>query len=390
MTNAYVIAFGILSYLFATDIYTPSMPEIGRFFGESDDQVQRTISYFLLGSVLTCIAAGVFADQVGKKKFLMWGMVLAVFGSLLTLMASTLEWLILGRFIQGLGSGVGPVIGYAMIQELYSREKQAKIYAIMAILVSGVPAVAPLMGGIISTYFGWHIIFVLIAATFVVSTVLAGIYLPSSLNHKIPHSGMEILRSYKEILSSRAFLALALLSPMFNSVEWFYLTYLPFYAQDNIGISPEFYGVVVGILIAWFAVGSSLGAYMMGKFGLHRTIQAGLYCGLIAGLMLWIATIWCPLSLLGISLSLSVFFIGFGILFPSSVSASLSVFEKARTRASSVRSLFITGFAFIGSFVAELVDDKNLSSLAGYVSICAVAAFLIYAMRKRESGALKH
>jgi DHA1 family bicyclomycin/chloramphenicol resistance-like MFS transporter len=384
MRHAYVIALGILSYLVATDIYTPSMPDIARDFNTTSDEVQKTISYFLLGAVLSCVFSGIFADQFGKKKFLMAGMALAAFGSVLTVFCPTIEWLILGRFLQGLGGAVGPVIGFAAVQELYKEDQAAKIFGLLGMATAGVPAAVPMLGGLISTYFGWSVIFVIIFFLFIFSFVCIWLYLPASLNHPATHSGWEIVKSYREILTSRTFLALALLSPLFNSVEWFYLTFLPFYVRDIIGLSAELYGFYIGVLIAWFAIGSYLGSRLITTFGVHKTIMIGLYLGLFSGVMLWLTVFITPLSILSIYGSLSFFLLGFGILFPSSVNSSLRVFTKAKTRASSIRSLFITGFAFMGSYTAEWVDESQLSGLALFVTTSAILSIWVYSFRKQN------
>jgi MFS transporter, DHA1 family, multidrug resistance protein len=385
MKHVYVVLLAILSYLISTDVYTPSMPEIARHFGHTSDEVQRTMSFFLAGAVMACIGSGIFADQIGKKKFLMYGMALAMVGSLMTIFAPSLEWLVLGRFVQGLGGGLGPVLGFAIIQELYPEDKQAQIYGMMGMLLASIPAVAPFFGGVISTYFGWHVIFVFLGIMFAASFYCVWRVLPDSLNHQIPHSSLDILKSYKTILTSRAFLALALLSPFYNSIEWFAVTYLPFYMQNQIGITPEFYGFLIGIFIVGFGIGSYGGGKLITTYGIHKTISLSLFIGLLSALMLWATTVFAPLSAFWICLSLSVFFTGFGALFPSSVSSTMSVFKEAKTRASSIRSLFITSFAFVGSFNAEWVDDTQLSSLAAYVTLCCVLAIATYMMRVKTA-----
>jgi MFS transporter, DHA1 family, multidrug resistance protein len=375
----------MLSYLLATDIYTPSMPEIERYFHASSNDVQKTMSYFLLGAVISCAFTGLLADQVGKKKFMLGGMALAGFASVLTIFCPTLEWLILGRFLQGMGGIVGAVIGYSIIQELYDEDKRTKIYGLLGVATAGIPAIAPFMGGVISTYFGWHFLFVIILILFTISFVCIWIVMPSSLNKKSSTSALDIAKSYKNILTSRAFLTLALLSPLFNSVEWFYLTFLPFYMQDQMGLSAELYGLIVGFLIIWFAVGSYAGSKLITLYGAHKTIMMALYMGLIGSAFLWVSTFYFPLSIWGICLPLSIFLTAFGMLFPSSVGSALNIFKDARTRSSSIRILFITSFAYFGSFSAELVDDTNLSSLAWYVSICCVVSILVYSLRKTEA-----
>lgn len=384
MKHAVVIGLAITSYYLSTDIYTPSMPEIARDFNETSDEVQRTMSYYLLGAILSTVLTGLFADKFGKKKFLLFGMGLAGLASVLTVFSPSLEWLILGRFLQGLGGAVAPVIGWAAIQDIYAEDEVIKIYAMLGVLFAGVPAVAPFFGGIISTYLGWHVIFIVIMILYAVSALNVWLVLPASLDKQSSNSSFEILSSYKEILSSRAFLILILPFPLYCSAEMFYLTFLPFYVQDQLDISAEFYGFAIGVLVIGFAAGSYFANKLMSCMGVHKTILTGLYLGIVAALMLWVTVFIFPKSLFAICLSLSIFLLGFGFLFPSLVSTSLNIFKEARTRASSIRGLFATSFSFLGSFSAEWADESRLTGLAGYVLICCILAFGIYQMRDRE------
>jgi DHA1 family bicyclomycin/chloramphenicol resistance-like MFS transporter len=286
-------------------------------------------------------------------------------------------------FYTRLRAAAAPVIGFAAIADLYPADKVARIYALLGMILAAVPAIAPFIGGIISTHFGWPVIFMCILILFVVSFFCTWLILPASLDKTTPTSASEVLKSYKSFLTSKAFLALALLCPIYNSVEWFYLTFLPFYMQDQIGISPEYYGIAIGVLIGWFAIGSYVGGKLITAYGNHNTIVFALTSGLISGLMLWVTVLFFPLSVLAICIPLSLFLLAFGMLFPSSVSSALSVFKENRTRASSIRSLFGTSFAYIGSFSAEWVSETNLAGFALYLSMCSLIAIAVYHMRAR-------
>ncbi|MBP6986373.1 MAG: multidrug effflux MFS transporter [Alphaproteobacteria bacterium] len=392
MNYAVIVILLILSYLLSTDIYTPSMPEIARDFAVPSDDVQKTMSFFLLGSVLACFFSGLLADRFGKKNFLVAGMALAIVASLLTLFSLNIEWLVFARFLQGLGAGVAPVIGFSIIQELYDDEKQTKIFGIIGISIATIPAFAPFLGGLISTHLHWKHNFALLVLMFTICFICVAKILPRSLNDKIPfedkviQKNSSIFQSYKEILTSRTFLTLALLSPLYNASEWFCLSFLPFYMQNNIGISADFYGFIIGALILWFGVGSSIGTRLVRYYGTHKTILIGLWLGVLAAILLWFSALFHPLSILGICVPLAIFLAAFGILFPSSVKASLTFFAHTKTRVSSLRSLFITAFAYVGSLSAEWVKDTDLKSLALFISLTSGLSIVVYAVRDRNEA----
>jgi hypothetical protein len=136
-------------------------------------------------------------------------------------------------------------------------------------------------------------------------------------------------------------------------------------------------------LLSWYATGSYFASRLIASIGVHKTIHTGLYLGLIAVLMLWATFFFFPNSILAICSSLSLFLLGFGILFPSMASSSLNLFKDLRTQASSILGLISISSAYIGSFSAEWADESRLVGLALYVLICSVLALGIYQRRDR-------
>jgi DHA1 family bicyclomycin/chloramphenicol resistance-like MFS transporter len=384
MRQVFAIILAVLAYFIATDIYTPSMPEIARDFEATSSDVQKSVSYFMFGAVASCFLAGLFADQVGKKRFLISGMSVAAFGSLISLLSPSLEWLVFGRFLQGLGGGVSHVIAFASIHQLYEEKQATKIFGLLGATITIAPAVAPIIGGIIGALYGWHVVFTIIMLIFMAMPLCLLKYMPDALNISSRHSPAEVIRSYKTILSSKAFLSYALISPLHYSVVWYYITFLPFYAQNILDVSASYYGLMISFLICWFAAGSIIGGRLIVRIGLHNSILLGISLAIAGALMLWLTAMFAPYSVWAICLSLAIFLFGHGLSFPGSVTGSLNLFTSFRTRASSLRSLLVTIFAFLGSFFAELMDETQLSSFAIYVSICSVLAFAAYNLRLRK------
>ena len=379
-----IIPFAIISYLVATDIYTPSMPAIAEQFASTSDGVQKTLTFFLAGAVSSCLVAGYLADRFGKTRVSVYGALIAVGGALLCFLAPTLELLIAGRFILGVGGAVAPVVGMSILQERLTEEQAFKIFGFMGAAFSIIPATAPILGGYVDVHLGWQVNFLIIFGMMLVSLIGLYFFLEPSGQKKIgkvsPSSKISFVQGYKEVLSHKTFLAYALLNPILFAGEWALLSFMPFYAERAFQMDSDAYGLFLGGLIFWYGIGSFLGGRLSKKFGIDTTIYLGILMSLIGTLSL-VILIWV-LPEVGILLvygTLSLFFGGFGILFPASVPKALSVFTTLKSTASSVRGVLVTFVGLLGTYAAELMDESNLSHLSVFmflISVLALASFV--------------
>lgn len=386
MKPAFVIIFTILGYILATDIYTPSLPLLAAEFKTDSDAAQATVSIYLLGALLACVLGGLFSEYIGNKKILLSGLSLAIVGIFICLFSTDLEGLIIGRFIQGFGSAAAPVIGFSMIQELYSEKELVKIYAWIGIVLAGSPAFAPALGGYFSMHLGWRFTFIFILAILLIGACASWKVLPQDMHEPPKRSLPQLLKSYITIFSSRQFMSYAIISPAFNCGEWFMITFLPFYFQKQIGLSAQDYGWTVGFLLLWFSAGSYLSGKIVNYRSIDQTITYAIGLGFFSSLSLFLVCIFTPYSLVNYMIFISIYMTAFGMIFPTSVTKAMATFKDMKTRSSSVRFTMITSFAFIGSGIAEYCDDTRIINLPIFLLITCFIALIPFKMRHTKSS----
>jgi len=148
-----IIAACILT-LISTDILLPSLPQIARYFVVPSNDAKMLISVFMIGQFSTVLFWGVIADQIGKWRTLLIGMIIFLIGSILSLNASTIHYLLACRFLQGMGGVVVPVAGWALIQDLFPKNEGARIMSLVGTLTAILPLFAPAIGGGIEVLYG--------------------------------------------------------------------------------------------------------------------------------------------------------------------------------------------------------------------------------------------
>ena len=108
------LVLGLLSCIgpFAIDMYLPAMPEIGADLGTTIQAMQGTIIAYFIAFGLAQLIYGPWADRSGRKPPLYAGIVVFMLGSVACTVAPAVEWLLVGRAIQGLGGAALMVVPY--------------------------------------------------------------------------------------------------------------------------------------------------------------------------------------------------------------------------------------------------------------------------------------
>lgn len=121
------VILGLLSAIgpFATDMYLPALPDIGRSLGASVGQVQFTLMAFFIAMGAGQIVYGPVSDMVGRRAPLFFGLALFAVGSVGCALAKDIGTLVLFRFVQGLGACAGVVVPRAIVRDLRRPERSA-------------------------------------------------------------------------------------------------------------------------------------------------------------------------------------------------------------------------------------------------------------------------
>ena len=147
-----------------TDMYLPSLPDIARQLGASTAQVQLTISAYLIGFAVGQILYGPVSDRHGRKPVLLAAVALYCVASLACALSTSIEMLIVSRFVQALGGSGGIVLARAIVRDLYSGARAGRELSLISSVMALAPVLAPIVGGVLQTGFGWRSIFVTLVA----------------------------------------------------------------------------------------------------------------------------------------------------------------------------------------------------------------------------------
>ena len=120
---ASLVAVGPLS----TDMYLPAFPVLMQSFDADINQVQQTLSIFLIGFALAQLIYGPLSDRFGRKPVLLGGLLLFLISSLAIVFAESIATLSTLRLFQAIGGSAGPVLGRAMVRDIHGPKDSARL-----------------------------------------------------------------------------------------------------------------------------------------------------------------------------------------------------------------------------------------------------------------------
>src|SRR6478735_1489027 len=114
-----VILLGSLTAMgpLAIDMYLPSLPAIGAALQADPSQTQATVATFLAGMAIGQLIYGPASDRLGRRGPILFGVAVFVLASVGCALATTVDQLLLGRFIQALGACAGGVVVRAVVRD---------------------------------------------------------------------------------------------------------------------------------------------------------------------------------------------------------------------------------------------------------------------------------
>ncbi|MBN1375953.1 MAG: DHA2 family efflux MFS transporter permease subunit [Dehalococcoidia bacterium] len=168
-----VVVFGTFMYALDGTIMNIALPNIMAVFNETPDRAQLVISAYTLAAAITMAASAFLVDRFGIKKVYIISLVGFLVGSVLCGLAWNSNTLIFFRIIQGAAGGLLLPCSMAMLVIFIPIEKRGLAMAAQAIPTMLGPALGPVVGGYLVTYWSWRYCFYLNVPVMLIAIPLA-------------------------------------------------------------------------------------------------------------------------------------------------------------------------------------------------------------------------
>ena len=164
-----------------------ALPTMARDFGVAAPAMSVALTSYLLALAMFIPASGTMADRFGARPVFRAAIGVFVAGSLACGLAPSLEWMVVARFVQGIGGAMMMPVGrLVLLRSVAKRDMvSAMSWLIMPALVG--PILGPPLGGFIVTYLDWRWIFWLNLPIGLLGIVLVGRFI-ADIREEAPHA----------------------------------------------------------------------------------------------------------------------------------------------------------------------------------------------------------
>jgi len=332
-----------------TDMYLPSLPDIARQLDASTAQVQLTISAYLIGFAVGQIFYGPVSDRHGRKPVLLAAIALYCVASLACALSTSIEMLIVARAFQALGGSGGIVLTRAIVRDIYSGARAGRELSLIASVMALAPVLAPIVGGLVQTGFGWRATFLVLVIAGLAGAGTIWALLPETLNMRAaePVSLASMARSYRVVARHRAYLAYLGITSASYAGLFAWISGSAFVLQNLYGLTPFNFGVAFALGSVGYMTGSALAARIVVKLGLDHVLGLG-GCACAAGGLAMVAAVAFGLtSPVSLVLPVAIYLAGLGMVLPQGIAGAMTPFPERAGAASSL-------FGFVQQSVAAV------------------------------------
>jgi DHA1 family bicyclomycin/chloramphenicol resistance-like MFS transporter len=362
---------------FSIDTIFPAFPSIGAQFGADKVAMQQTISVYLVAYALMSIVHGPLSDAIGRRRVILGGLFVFAIASAGCALAKDLPTLLAFRALQGLSSGVGLIVGRAVIRDVLHGDDAQRLMSQVSMIFGVAPALAPVIGGWILGWSRWPAIFWFLVAFSVVLLVATWRMLPETHppQARLALAPRRLLRDYIAIVVNPRFQRLAAASAFNFAALWVYIASAPAFVLDILKLSEREFGWFFVPMISGMILGAFVSGRSAGKVKGEKLVSIGFACSALAiglnllyNLLVDVPTVpWAVLPMV-----LNAF--GIALVFPIVTLAILDMYPRQRGSASSLQaftSLVLN--AVIAGVLSPWISDRALWLVCSAIVFLAVA-----------------
>jgi len=362
----------------------PALPDTADALGVSAGTIQLTITLYLIGLAIGQLLYGPVSDRLGRRPVLIAGLSLFTLAGIATTAAPNASTLVVARILQSVGACAGLVLGRAIVRDSATADRAAARLAMLTLVMSAAPAIAPVLGGYATAWWGWRSAFALLAIVGAVTLGLTVAMLPETNALQASARASMLLGSLR-LFRSRAFCGYVLGGACTTTSFYAFMAASPFILVNLLRQPAERVGLYYLLLMAGVAAGSLSANRLAGRIRTQTALRlanglaiAGAAGFLLADLLGWlsVATVIAPVVL---------FMVGAGMASPFALSGAVSVNPHAIGAASGLYGFTQMAYGALCTVVVEVWRPGSVSTVAVVLFGSAVLGQVALSLATRRS-----
>ena len=371
---------------FSIDMYLPGFSGIAADLNTTVAKVSMSLSSYFIGISAGQLLYGPLLDRFGRKKPLFIGLMVYILASLACAFVNDINAFIGFRFVQAVGSCAATVASLAMVRDLFPAKETPNVLSKLMLVVGLSPMLAPTAGGYVTTYFGWHTVFLILAAmgAFVLLATQLGLPNTHKPDLSISLKPKPIITNFISILKVPQFYTYAFTGAIAFSGLFTYVAASPLIFMDILKVDAEIYGWIFALMSISFIGSSQLNSVLLKRFSSEQMIFAALISQSIISFVFLILAINDLLGLYETIGMLFLFLACLGISNPNTAGLSLAPFSKNTGSASALMGATQLGIGALVSFGVSLFVKDSITPMVVIMTSTTILALFILIIGKRK------
>ena len=375
-----LVAAGPLSI----SLYGPALPTIVSELGTTDALGKLSLAVYFAAFALAQLVCGPLSDSWGRRKVTALFLVLYVLGSLVAAFGGSIELLLAGRVLQGIGVSVGVALSRAMVRDQFTGTESIRILTLINLILTVAPAIAPTLGSVILLFGNWHLLFLVMGAygLGLIALVQWGARETHPVAARVPFRVRSVVANYATLLRAPAFMAPALVLALSFGGFYGFAALLPFVLIDEIGLSTFGFAMVMLMQTGAFITGNVLAGYAASRLSGARMVQVGLVLIGLAGIGFALGLRLYPGAVLAVMGPVALWMLALAFIGPSTTSAAMAGFGSMAGAAGALTGVFQVGGGFVGATLASLAFATASAALTTLMPIMAGLTIAVALLRR--------
>ncbi len=373
------ITLGLLALVgpFAIDMYLPALPTIADDLQTTIAATQTTLTAYFIAFGVAQLVYGPLADWIGRKQPIYIGLAIFIVGSLASAWAPSIGWLAAGRFVQAMGAATVMVVPRAIVRDLYTGGQATRMMALIMLVISVSPMLAPLAGSGLIALGGWRLIFEVLAGAAVLSVVLTATQLPETLpvENRVPIRPRVLLAGMRSLITDAKFIGLTLIGGFGMASFFVFLSTASFVYTGQYGLSSVEFSLAFAVNAIGFFGASQVAPTLGERYGMARMVLIATF-GFFVTMVILLALTLSGFNTLGVLITL--LFIGYAffglVMAPVMVMALDDHGDKAGLASSLGGTLQMVAGGVMIVITAPFFDGTTLPMVTA-IAFCAAMAF---------------
>ena len=363
-------------------VYSPSLPDIAHALKTSDAMVEYTLTTYLLAFGVGTLFWGKLSDKIGRKIGVIAGLIVYVIGCIGCYLSTSIEILLLARFVQGFGGSIGSVLAQAICRDAFHGPQLGKVYSIVGSALALFPAIGPIIGGVIAEYSSWTTIFLLLIGCGLLLTITSLLFLPET-HHASQRQPIALSTLFLKMAKDKKVICMGIIVAGGNGIIFSFFAEGAFYLVQQLGLSPLQYGlsvffIAMAMLIGGF-ISKNLHATRASDIILSYGIKTTLFGAMIfSGFLLFQALLSQLIFILMTVMCMMIIMAGICISNANALSMALTEYKAYTGTASSLFGFFYYCLISLFTLGMGYLHNNTLYPMPLYFLTISIMMILVY------------